>query len=86
MFYDAKQIESVLTCSKCHNNLVSQAFLLPCGYTLCTNCNTNLKSILNQDSFQFNCSLCNELHNFPKDGLPTNKMISKILEQKPKGS
>jgi hypothetical protein len=78
MFFETNQINEALLCINCEGKL-EEPKILPCGETICSFCVTSLK-IVNK---MFDCLVCKEKHEMPKDGLLNNKVLSKMLSIKP---
>ncbi len=79
MYFDKNQIDEVLLCEAC-KKLMDQPKILPCHDTICSLCE---KSIQILDYNKYNCLVCKEIHEMPKNGLPFNKALLKMLSIKP---
>jgi hypothetical protein len=78
MFFETNQINEALLCINCEGKL-EEPKILPCGETICLFCVTSLKIV----DKMFDCLVCKEKHEMPKDGLLNNKFVVKILSIKP---
>jgi hypothetical protein len=74
MFFDTNQVNDILLCLHCQGRLEEPKFI-PCGETICSFCE---KSIQVNDNL-FDCFICKQKHEMPKNGLPDNKIVSKML-------
>lgn len=80
MFYEEKAIQNILNCELCSQRL-DVPKKLPCGGTICTQCEASLPV---QSDNQLECKLCSEAHSIdPAKGLPVCKIISNLLNVKP---
>jgi hypothetical protein len=81
MFFQQKEIDTILNCLNCHERF-DKPKLLPCGESICETC---LKNILqNNNSNKLKCPFCNNIHEIPEDGeFPTQKLLVEILNMKP---
>jgi hypothetical protein len=75
MFFNANQVNKELLCSNCECRLDIPK-TLPCGETICSFCETSLQ--VNNDQM-FECLVCKDKHEMPKNGFKMNKSLSKIL-------
>lgn len=92
MFYEEDQINKITKCPICRQNfnldLKLPIILLCCNETVCKSCVDSLvlyaasMCILNDNLIR--CKLCHELTNIPLKGFPVNKMVLKLIENKPK--
>ena len=78
MFYDTNKVNSVLLCKNCHEQL-DEPKVLPCGKSVCSFCATKIK--MNEN--EFDCLLCKNKHEMPKNGLPNNEALLELLSVKP---
>jgi len=78
MFYDSNQVDNELLCIECQGRLEIPK-ILPCGETICSFCESTIQ--INDN--KFDCLICKEKHDMPNRGLPTNKVVSKMLAIKP---
>jgi hypothetical protein len=86
MFFSSDEISERLYCSNCKNRF-NVPKILPCGNTICLNCEQNL---FKWDEKEYDCVLCKEKHFKPEnDGelteytLPVNKLVQDLLYLKP---
>jgi len=79
MYYDKNQVDEVLICEYC-NQIIDQPKILPCFETICSFCEQSIE-IINDNKFE--CFICKEIHEMPKNGLPFNKKLLKMLSIKP---
>ena len=79
-FFSAKEVEDRLKCSfdDCKKKFKQTAKVLPCGKSICVECEHDLELDKNN---QFKCKLCNQMHKMPTDGLPINEAIEIDLKQ-----
>jgi len=78
MFYDINQVDNAMLCQHCEGRL-EEPKILPCGETICSFCEASMQ--INDGIFD--CLVCKEKHEMPKNGLPNNKAILKMLSIKP---
>ena len=52
---------------------------LPCGEAICSHCESNIQ--INGNTFD--CLLCRNKHDMPREGLPINKPLLQMLSIKP---
>jgi len=78
MFYDSNQINNKLTCKKCEGRL-DEPRILPCGRSICSFCLEYIKLTNNRE---FQCLICDELHEMPKKGLPISETVLDLLSFK----
>jgi hypothetical protein len=74
MFCNANQVDKELLCSNCECRLDIPK-ILPCGETICSLCETSIQ--VNDQMFE--CLVCKDKHDMPKNGFIINKSLSKIL-------
>ncbi len=77
MFFETNQVNDALICINCEGRL-EEPKMLPCGETICSFCATSFKIV----DKTFDCLLCKQKHDMPKNGLPNNKALVKILSIK----
>jgi len=77
MFFDTNQVNNALLCQNCEGRL-DEPKILPCYETICSSCE---KSFQINDK-HFDCVVCNQKHEMPKNGLPINKALLNILSLK----
>jgi hypothetical protein len=53
--------------------------MLPCGRTVCSFCASKIK----MNGNEFDCLLCKNKHEMPKNGLPNNEILLEMLSVKP---
>jgi hypothetical protein len=78
MYYETNQVNEILLCQYCQAQLEGPK-LLPCGETICSYCVSSIKI----NSNVFDCLVCKQQHEMPKNGLPDNKVALKMLSVKP---
>ena len=79
MYFDSNEVNTLLNCKKCENRL-DEPSLLACGNSICSYC---LKSIiLDKNKRKFDCIICDDLHEMPLLGLPTNNLAKQMLSIK----
>jgi hypothetical protein len=78
MYFEANQVNNILICQQCQGKLEGPK-ILPCGETICSFCVSSIQTNLNI----FNCLVCKQQHEMPKNGLPDNKVALKMLSVKP---
>jgi len=78
MYFDSKQVNNLLNCIKCEGRL-DEPRLLPCGNSICSYCSSSIQLANNKE---FQCLICNELHEMPQKGLPINKLALEMLSFK----
>jgi hypothetical protein len=77
MFYEAKKIDNQLLCRQCEGKLDIPK-ILPCGESICSLCETSIQV----NDQMFDCLVCKDKHDMPRNGLVISKSMSKILEIK----
>ena len=70
-----EEFKNTFKCNLC-NELLVRPIILPCGETIC---GKDLKIFFN-NSDKFQCSICDEEHEQPKKGFPSNKNVQKQLD------
>jgi hypothetical protein len=78
MLYDTNAVNSVFICKNCEANIEIPKSL-PCGEVICSHCESNIQ--INEN--KFDCSLCQNKHDMPRDGLPICKPLLQMLSIKP---
>ena len=78
MFFDSSQVNNFLNCKKCEGRL-DEPKLLPCGNSICSQC-VSLIQLTNYREFE--CLVCQDKHEMPKNGLPISKALVDILSIK----
>ena len=79
MYFDSKQVNNLLNCIKCEG-LIDEPRLLPCGNSICSYCSSSIQLANNKE---FQCLICNELHEMTQKGLPINKVLVNLLSFEP---
>ena len=74
MFFDTNQVNEILLCLHCQGRLEEPKFI-PCGETICSFCEKSIQ--VNENLFD--CFICKQKHEMPKNGLPDNKIVLKML-------
>jgi predicted RNA-binding Zn-ribbon protein involved in translation (DUF1610 family) len=75
MFYLYQSRINFDQCMRCNEN-IDEPKLLPCGNTICTSCETEIKS---KKHDHFKCSLCGETHIIDKNkDFPINQTLKKF--------
>jgi hypothetical protein len=75
MFFDSDQINNVLNCKKCTGRF-EEPKILPCGNSIYSHC---VSSIQTKENKEFQCLVCDELHDMPQKGLSLNKIVLEML-------
>ena len=78
MFYEASELDFLLTCGDCNKKFVDPR-ILPCGITFCNSC---IDFIVDTGKRQVKCQRCGKTHEVPQEGFPPNIGINKILQLK----
>jgi hypothetical protein len=78
MIYDTNAVNSVFICKNCEANIEIPKSL-PCGEAICSHCESNIQ--INENKFE--CPLCRNKHDMPRDGLPICKPLLQMLSIKP---
>jgi len=78
MYFDTNEVNNVLICTNCEGKL-DIAKILPCGETICSFCSSSIQ-LINENKFE--CLICKEKHEMPKNGLSNNKALLKMLSIK----
>jgi len=79
MYFETNQVNNILICNQCEGRLDIPK-ILPCGKTICSFCAPlNLLSSIDN---KFDCLVCKNKHEVPKDGLPNNEALLKMLSVK----
>ena len=80
MYFETNQVNDILICDQCEGRLDIPK-ILPCGKTICSFCAPlNLLSTIDN---KFDCLVCKNKHEVPRDGLPNNEALLKMLSFKP---
>lgn len=79
MFYEIEDIDKLLVCENCSCHYCIPK-LLPCGSTICEECEDNIWSEIKKD---IKCPFCNHFHQKPLNGYPVNLLIQKLVKTKP---
>lgn len=80
MFYSEDEISKDLICPSCKEKYVVPR-ILPCGSIICDRCVKKIQPIENTN--QFKCDQCNEMHNIPPNGFSICEPLIKMLNRKP---
>jgi hypothetical protein len=80
MFFETDQVNDILICEQCKGRL-DLPKILPCGKTICSFC-APLNLLSNTADNKFDCLVCKNKHEVPRDGLPSNDIALKILSVK----
>ena len=78
MFFDTNKVNNALLCKQCEGRLDIPK-ILPCGETICSYCETSIQ--VNENNM-FDCLVCKDKHEMPKNGFLTSKALSEILSIK----
>ena len=78
MLHDTSKENNVLSCKNCQGHLVEEK-ILPCGKTVCSLCASKIKVNGNE----FDCLVCKNKHEWPKNGFISNDILLEILSAKP---
>jgi len=79
MFFDSNEVNNLLNCKKCDGRL-DEPMLLSCGSSICSHC---VSSIQVNKYNEFECLVCKDKHEMPKNGLPFNAALKDLLSYKP---
>lgn len=79
MYFEENQINDIFLCQHCQGGLEGPK-LLSCGETICSFCVSSIK-VLSLNMFE--CLVCEQEYEMPKNGLPDNKVSLKMLTVKP---
>ena len=82
MFFEENQVNEALNCPICLKRY-DTPYNVPCGNCVCHKCLSTIILVLDENSNEYECSLCNDYHVYPKKGFPTNKSLIKILKEQP---
>ena len=80
MFYQAKQIKSLLNCSICKERFIDAIKCLPCDESICDECSSKITS---NASREYKCQICTKIHLLPEEGLPDHVRLIKLLKLDP---
>ncbi len=84
MFFKESIVKNLLKCQRCKSNLdeyESVPKILPCGKTICFNCN---HAIINKkNSSYFKCDLCLNDHLIPENGFSSNEFVLDLIKLQP---
>jgi len=75
MFFDSNEVNNLLNCKKCDGRL-DEPKILPCGNNICSHC---ISSIQVNKYNEFECLVCKDKHEMPKNGLPFNTVLKDLL-------
>jgi len=75
MYFASNQVNNLLNCKKCEGRL-DEPRILPCGNSICSHC---VSSIQLKENKEFQCLICNELHEMPQKGLLISKVLVELL-------
>ena len=78
MFFDTNKVNNALLCKQCEGRLDIPK-ILPCGETICSYCETSIQ--VNENNM-FDCLVCKDKHEMPKNGFLISKALSEILSIK----
>ena len=86
MFYEEKQINNLLKCPNCKEELNEPRLLPCCEETICINCVEQLlEKSKNMYANKYKCIICKTVNELPPERkFPNNKFISKIQSEQPK--
>jgi len=79
MFFDTNQVNNILLCLHCQGRL-EEPKITPCGETICSFCEKSIQV----NNYVFDCFICKQKHEMPKNGLLDNKIVLKMLSVEPK--
>jgi len=79
MFFESNEVDNLLNCKKCDGRL-DEPMLLSCGSSICSHC---VSSIQVNKYNEFECLVCKDKHEMPKNGLPLNAALKDLLSYKP---
>ena len=78
MFFDTNKVNNALLCKQCEGRLDIPK-ILPCGETICSYCEISIQ--VNENNM-FDCLVCKDKHEMPKNGFLISKALSEILSIK----
>jgi len=78
MFFETNKVNNALLCKQCEGRLDIPK-ILPCGETICSFCETSIQ--INENNM-FDCLVCKDKHEMPKNGFLISKALSEILSIK----
>jgi len=78
MFYDKNKVNNAFLCKNCQEQL-DEPKILPCGKTVCSFCASKIKINGNQ----FDCIVCKNKHEMPKNGFIVSEALLELLSVKP---
>jgi hypothetical protein len=78
MFFDTNKVNNALLCKQCEGRLDIPK-IIPCGETICSFCETSIQ--VNENN-TFDCLICKDKHEMPKNGFLISKALSEILSIK----
>ncbi len=78
MYFEINQVNDTLLCQQCKGRLDIPK-ILPCGETICLSCETYIQ--INDN--MFDCFVCEQKHDMPKNGFLISKAILKMLKIEP---
>jgi hypothetical protein len=78
MFFDTNKVNNALLCKQCEGRLDIPK-IIPCGETICSFCETSIQ--VNENN-TFDCLVCKDKHEMPKNGFLISKALSEILSIK----
>jgi len=79
MFFDFNKINNLLDCKNCEERLDEPKLLL-CGNSICSRCALSIQINTNKN---FDCLVCKDKHEMPKNGLPINIALKELLSCEP---
>jgi hypothetical protein len=77
MYFDSNKVNEKLNCKKCEGRLDQEPRILPCGKNICSDCSASIR-VININN-QFECLICQDRHEMPKNGLPINELALEML-------
>ena len=84
MFYSVEDVDAFFKCSFCSNRFEDVVKSIPqCQSSVCGDCHEDLKMTLNLAN-EFKCLACDDQHVYPREGLPDDFSILKMLQMKPR--
>ncbi len=78
MYFEINQVNDTLLCQQCKGRLDIPK-ILPCGETIYLSCETYIQ--INDN--MFDCFVCEQKHDMPKNGFLISKAILKMLKIEP---
>ena len=85
IIYNPDAVDKTMKCSSvlCKRDFVDVIKLMPeCGLSICGRCYERIDEDIDSQSKQYKCKACGKIHLMPENGLPDNKGLLGILNEK----